>query len=1317
MRSAHAGWLRLSALATLLTLVVAGCANNPETINRVQPNAVKKTVLDGDWYYLQTVIDTPASTGYTFVGDQGEVKKIRWEIQEEYLVARRTYEHIAGAEDPGPDPVNDAKSTTMAMYKITSHFDVRREYNPATGEETNVVGENDSDRPWHQREFMRVDWSQNLVTDGDFMLFARIFDGIETESVSYFVQNGPDAPLFETGDDGSVEYIDIVNKMFVKPTEIHYPGLGKVPTCLLSSAPQLCEPGEISVRNSFRKVVDRDYQPVLYTGDRMQRFGYFVDERPGYSSDYGAVESERYRFAQRHNLWMQSHRRNDQNQLVGCGADADCAEVAGSQCDVAWGQARRRYNKNGAPQGVCTLPYREREVRPVVYYMSASTPEDLQGDADTLANEWNRAFAETIASLRENECLEAKAGNCAAERERDKKVFYVCTTPVKAGAPEACGEEGFSPRPGDLRYSQLIWVGSEENGGPLGYGPGHSDPETGELLMGNAYIYGAALDRAATQARDIVMVLNGDLDIEDVQAGDYISALLDDAHEREGDSALDGDAIPMSPAILSEAVKTMDYSWATGDFVHARPQNLAEFVAGVKKARTGLYQAGAFGNGTDEGAARLARLKGSDIEAMMITPEMRMAAGLDPFDATLDESVLEAASPLRGRSLDSVRAVERARQIVREKVGYYDAEFEDEGLVGFALQIKQAASKAGGAVEWYGKKYELNHGGGIDYDAVRDMIRHPMFHGLALHEIGHSVGLRHNFSGSYDALNYKAQYWSIRNDGKMEPRLWDPMTENEKTARIREYQYSTVMDYGQNFIVSDAVGLGRYDVAAIKMGYGDLVEVFTAVPPANVEAVVGTALIQSIGYPFLLDIGALNAGTIRAHNYTDWPKANLLGSVANIEKRADVPYRSLKAGPVQGFDDPAVDAQGRPAVPYMFCSDEQADLNPDCMRYDAGADPYESVKSIVDSYWYYYPFTSFRRQRLGFDVGPTVDRIHNRYFEKIKRAHQIYALYRPIFSDLFGLAQDAPFWEDQHGFGSWSAASTVGFELFRHVLTAPEPGTYASGKQADGTDVLSPGGSALFVQATVDALDGRYLETTWDFEAGYFWFDQLDRVGYFYDKAYALLTLVDPTTYFLGRDTDADIRKYQLNYATSFGPAMNTLFRSVFAEDWRAIAPRGSADGVVTYPTLGQMMNGDMGGVPLVPNVSFSIQLYAAVLGMGYIPQTYDQSFIQSSRMWIEGGAEEVELDPSVPVVTFTNPESHLTYTALSFVDADGKEQGVAAAMLQYANAIYERAAGADGVLGNTDDDASALSAGRDYVDNLDLVRRLSWELGFGAQP
>jgi len=133
-----------------------GCNQAQPPVNRVQPNVVDKAGFEGEWYYLQTVIDTPYSVPYTFVGEQSLLEKVVWEIQEELLIARRSYPWVAGSEGPGITGQAE-QGAAVAIYAVESHFDVQREYSATTGEELNVIVENSSDRPWYERDFMRVD--------------------------------------------------------------------------------------------------------------------------------------------------------------------------------------------------------------------------------------------------------------------------------------------------------------------------------------------------------------------------------------------------------------------------------------------------------------------------------------------------------------------------------------------------------------------------------------------------------------------------------------------------------------------------------------------------------------------------------------------------------------------------------------------------------------------------------------------------------------------------------------------------------------------------------------------------------------------------------------------------------------------------------------------------------------------------------------------------------------------------------------------------------------------------------------------------------
>lgn len=947
-------------------------------------------------------------------------------------------------------------------------------------------------------------------------------------------------------------------------------------------------------------------------------------------------------------------------------------------------------------------------------------------EARQVATEYGKAFGDVIASLREHECRKYGGTDCENERTRESQdnIFYVCPTPVPADAPEACGPEGTVARIGDLRFSLLAYVNEPHRMSPLGYGPSAADPLTGEIIAGNSFIYGAGLETVAAFGRDIVRLLNGDITEEEIAAGvpveEWVMRLTGELRGQSTRTAHDH-VIEIDAQDVERINAAMDFSWARRP---RRPGEAkvtptpAQALELLNTAHDRLAAAGVFGNGVNRGDARLGRLRGTEIEEWMTTPDILALAGVDP-DTPLDEDVLNAASPVRPAGLRSMITRLRLRDRIQQHQGVDWGDFADEGLLGLAREISRKAAN-GEPMVWQGVEYYLHDEDGfVDYEKVRQMLRHPIMSGLVLHEVGHTIGLRHNFSGSYDSLNYHPRYWELRDDGDMRPRMFDPLTQAEIDGRIYEYSYASVMDYGHNFVVGDAHGLGHYDRAAIKMGYGDLIEVFEEV--ADGFEFGWVSFIQSAGWPVNLTLETFMVDSQPgAYPYTDWPR--LVGGRENLERRADVPYTSLRADPLLrfqvGIDTPMVDEQGRYAVPYRFCSDEQADLSPGCYRYDAGADPYESVQSVIDSYWYYYIFNNFRRARLGYNVNGTANRIYGRYFEKLKRANQIYALYRPIFEDLLVDVVPADRYEEtieqffgpEGGMGSYTAAVGAAYQALTRVITVPEPGNYTLTTRGDGTEALMEAAFGDTIDLRVDGFDGRYLETTWNFDAGYFWFDQLERVGYFYDKVLALETLTDPTTYFLGRDTDADIRRYQLNFASTFGPSMTRFFGGLLAEDWHTFAPRADG-GVLVYPDAKHLIDGDFGAdprlsAPIAPNASFSIQLYASVFGMAYIPETYDQDFLNHSRIWVEGGAEAIQVDG--PVETFTDAKSGLTYVAPSYRDpVTGVEHGVGAQLLLRAKALEARAA--------TDPVAAAeLDA---FIDNIDLVRRLTWRLGFGAQP
>jgi hypothetical protein len=153
--------MRHSIKAVLALAMVTGCAPDVTTIDRTQPNAIDKAQFEGIWYHRATITESDPEAGDT-EGLTSTSEKIRWEITEGMLIAYRSYEFVPYAEGL-TDEGRDFFGAPVAAFAVQKHFDIQREYNTTTGVESNVVVENDTDRPWFERQYMRVDWSINLV--------------------------------------------------------------------------------------------------------------------------------------------------------------------------------------------------------------------------------------------------------------------------------------------------------------------------------------------------------------------------------------------------------------------------------------------------------------------------------------------------------------------------------------------------------------------------------------------------------------------------------------------------------------------------------------------------------------------------------------------------------------------------------------------------------------------------------------------------------------------------------------------------------------------------------------------------------------------------------------------------------------------------------------------------------------------------------------------------------------------------------------------------------------------------------------------------
>lgn len=1210
-----------ASLAASLAAVLLGACDQPALIDRTQPNAVRKAdLLEGTWYIHEAVVDAPSTPGApTFVGRGGRLEKVRWEIQEDLLVAYRSYEVV-----PGADPRVDREASRIGKvvfldgrpyvgnpvfaYKIQSHFDRQRQYNPSTGEQSNVLVEDTQDRPWYQREYMRVDWKRNQLknTQSDCASVSDTPSCLRgTGEFFRYVTNEDQAPLdeamvFERDSSGKLVYFDWTTQAIMQPPTVYYRGYGRLPVCLFNPAVD-CESGDVRVRTSVKRVDEAhvaDYEPLVYGDKLMTKFGFFRKEAYTYSRDYAYTYSGRQFLAMRYDIWQRSH------------------------------------DDDGA-----TIPIAQRALKPIVYHLSANTPAHLlpaasrslaraaQSDPEaTIEASWDHAFRRAVAVPR------------GLEPSEVPQMFYVCATPVKEGDPAACGAPGTYARLGDLRYNLVPYV-QQVVGGLLGMGPSSMDPETGEVVQGVANIYGSTLDTWAAGSQQMMDVLNGEVSLSQLITGQdvkgYVLANLNPTDPRR----------PLSGPWSSQAPLTGDPTKPLGTFTapQGRLKTLVDTWKGTGSPPLALEDRRAT-------VQRLLAQSPALERELLELPEVRLAvrslSAHPDFLAKIEADADFAKSVARDLVLgvdplqDAVAQLSRAAD---PQVGCdYVVDYQDDDSLGVARaklalqrqlvsQLKAGGSPRCAAVTTCTDAEAL----ALAKAQVYDTIRREAYRQVSEHEIGHTLGLRHNFIASADALNYQDGYWALRKQtiGVLQggrrvlpvtPRsLQDAAKPNQHQLdeRLSEYRYSSIMDYGGR-VTSQNRGIGKYDEAAILFAYAGgaepgWVEVFNRLRtdyrtpnltvPVDNQAKTFTVRGAHVEIPLAQVEHYTPVSTFYGdkYHYTTLPlhfadpqgtlEAMLDQGIERLQSRSFrkwselVPHYQRLATALDAYTlsqtglyesdferarDIVVAAGGAEIpveVPYLFCTDGDVGANLLCNPNDEGADVFEMTSKWIERFNETYVFANFRRDKLSFSPVSAAAAKYNRYIGHLPN------VYHQWLFNIFSLANNDKLTAEQldqyYGLGDpifqgyWTMAVVDSTNLLLQQLAVPSVGYH--GKRADGVweyvpssdptnrqlesaaearlvEGLTTGPGAYTEVLYLPRGPGRSMFSVYD-STGYDHFNRVDEAGHFWDTYGALLALTTSETTFLGVDRGSDALRYSLPYYLTFNRELGPLFADFWA--------------------------------------------------------------------------------------------------------------------------------------------------------------------------
>lgn len=757
--------MRFVCSLLICSIIFSSCSRN-STINRVvdpyydkaafNPNW-QQGLLSPEWYYRMTVVDTDPTSKVMSIGDGHWLhpETIRFEITENFLMGWK-----AGASVPGTelDKNSNYKGSPVVVFKILSHFDVTRNYDPVTASSGNLIIENKTDKSWYKRRFMKIDFSKNLAQR---MMRPSEEDEPQEESIdnAYAVgQNNPANPKRSRFENG---YFEVTTRQGVKVDLMKFYGLYGEPFQMDASAPV------VDLRFSFlRKPQKANYQPLNYSENMFDKFGFYRVIQQNWDPIRGVQESKKNKNITRFNIW----------------------------------------NEDGSP-------------KPIVYYTSVSHPRNLIRASRKVESEWNQIFKELVFEikkdqykninqvpdmwvLRENDCnwdavnqklvgsqkkqVEEAAGVSLSEiksrldhaNDLTNNNSFTQNTQEEAKAlddlEKICAAFEYATqgtksefkyqRSGDLRYNLLNIINKYAATNWSGLGPMFADQETGEIIQSQANVNLWYLDKRAQAVVDLIDTMSGKIRFKELVLGvdvrNYMRKKLQQIHLEEKISP-DFDAL-------------------------SQMQN---------------------------------RLNGQSLDKIS---EEEIQSRLNIIDSNL-------FLPKIGEdNLDLIKHMKnRQERLEKQSLGVSDPpEFLDNLIVGMALQYKNEDAKTRflkirESVYAAVALHEIGHNHGLTHNMSGSAD--PLNYGERFWKIQKlPAKIFDAITATQEDPELQKALIDCYDDSKK-------VLRSEATAqdcfRQQELMYSSIMDYHASWN-ADLGGLGAYDKAAIFFGYGQLIQVF-----------------------------------------------------------------------------------------------------------------------------------------------------------------------------------------------------------------------------------------------------------------------------------------------------------------------------------------------------------------------------------------------------------------------------------------------------------------------------------------------------------